>query len=361
MTPEAHRKAGLDAAYLAACAVDGKTPDAARTAAMDLSALYRFAEQHMLAGAVAMGLESAGVQNEAFTQAKGKIVRKAAILNTERAAVQEALEEAGVWYVPLKGCVLQALYPKLGMRQMADVDILIDDGRCDDVRRIMERLGFSTESFGRTHHDIYHKASLCSFEMHRMLFAPGSELYGYYCDLTARYRTDGRCRFSDEDLYVYMIAHERKHYQAGGTGLRSLLDTYLYCRRKGETLDRAYIGGELEKLGLADFERANRKLSLRLFGGGTLTDADEAMLDYVLSSGAYGSAEHLAENRIAKKGRAGYLFSRIFLPRRDMQKLYPVLERRPILLPLCWVRRLLSAWKTKRKKMIYQFKAAFRK
>ena len=69
-----------------------------------------------------------------------------------------------------------------------------------------------------------------------------------------------------------------------GTGLRSLLDTFVYISRKGEILDWAYITGEAEKLGIAEFEVKNRNLALHLFGGEELAEADREMLDYILNN-----------------------------------------------------------------------------
>ena len=55
-----------------------------------------------------------------------------------------------------------------------------------------------------------------------------------------------------------MIAHEWKHYVAGGIGIRSLLDIYVYDQKKGASLDRDYIRKELEVMGIAEFEEINR-------------------------------------------------------------------------------------------------------
>lgn len=60
---------------------------------MDFEDLYIAADRHLLTGITAMALESAGVKNEAFTQAKGKAIRKAAAFDVERSAVLRALEE----------------------------------------------------------------------------------------------------------------------------------------------------------------------------------------------------------------------------------------------------------------------------
>jgi len=366
MTREEYRAACMSVAYLAACAVNGETPDAQRVAEMDLETLYQAADRHLLTGITAMALERAGVKNEAFTQAKGKSIRKVAAFDVERAAVLEALEKAGIWYAPLKGCVLKELYPQIGMRQMADNDIFCDASRTPDIKSIMERLGFATDqTYGRSIHDHYFKPPICNFEMHRMLFGAGHDqrLIDYYHNVKSRLLPDeGRnygYHFSDEDFYVYMIAHEYKHYSGGGTGLRSLLDAYVYIRRKGESMDWPYVAGELEKLGISEFEAQNRSLAQHLFDREPLTEADEKMLDYILSSGTYGTWANRARNQIARKGRAGYLISRTFLPLKTMQTLYPILDTVPLLLPICWVLRLVTATITKPRKVWNQLKATF--
>ena len=56
---------------------------------------------------------------------------------------------------------------------------------------------------------------------------------------------------SQEDFYLYVTSHEYKHYSAGGTGLRSVLDTYVYLQKAAPDMD--YVTAEAEKLGMAEF------------------------------------------------------------------------------------------------------------
>ena len=56
------------------------------------------------------------------------------------------------------------------MREMSDHDILLDRTKAQNVKKIMESLGFSTKNFGRGTHDVYYRKPLCNFEMHRDLF-----------------------------------------------------------------------------------------------------------------------------------------------------------------------------------------------
>lgn len=55
---------------------------------------------------------------------------------------------------------------------MADQDILYDSSRQNDVMNIMLGLGYSAESIGKSHHDVYHKPPIFNFEMHTALFGP---------------------------------------------------------------------------------------------------------------------------------------------------------------------------------------------
>ncbi len=116
MTEEEYRNAMGNVIYLAGCAVKEITPDRRRFEAMELGHLYEAARRHMLAAAVGMALEQAGITDLRFVRAVAAAQRKNALMDADRAAVLAALEEAGVWYMPLKGSILKDMYPRFGMR-----------------------------------------------------------------------------------------------------------------------------------------------------------------------------------------------------------------------------------------------------
>ena len=358
---KAEKQVIYDLVYLCGCTVNGDMPDAERVAKMDLAALYQTAERHMLAAVAAHALESAGLHDPAFTQAKAMAIRKMVIVDNEMTKVLERLEAAGIWYMPLKGAVLKDMYPAYGIRQMSDRDILIDAERATDVKEIMEKLGFSTERFGEHFHDCYMKLPVSNFEMHRRLSdaKEGKRISGYYAEKKNHLLKDnenafGR-HFSSEDFYLYMVVHEYKHYTNDGTGLRSLLDTYIYL--KNVELDYEYVVTEAEKLGIAEFEKANRELAIHLFKGEQLTESERKMLERFAISGTYVKTELYAENLLALKGRRDYFLSRLTLPYPVMQGTYPVLKRFPVLYPLCWAHRLVHALIYKNDKVKQQLRA----
>lgn len=329
--------------YLVSCAVNGVTPDGSRVAGMDLDAIYNLASRHMLAATVAPALEAAGVRDERFVKAFKSSVLKNATMDAEMDALFAELDAAGIWHMPLKGTVLQHLYPIYGMRQMSDHDILFDAARAGDLKVIMEGLGFITEDFGISNHDVYHKDPVSNFEMHRELFSTSyaKTLHEYYGDVEKRLLGDGyEKHLSPEDFYLYVTGHEYKHYTFGGTGLRSLLDTFVIL--KSEKLDMGYVAAEADKMGMAGFEAANRSLAQHLFSGGELTEADREMLDYILSSGVYGTTDNRVKNEMSRigVGKIGYLLDNFLSPINKKHYRhaifvgeYPFFYRHKILLP----------------------------
>lgn len=352
MTEEQTRKAAQNVIYLAGCAAKGIVPEL--TGLEDTGAIFAYARKHRLTAAVAMALESAGRADRSTTFIIADALKRKFLFETAYAQVKAKLEEAGILYLPLKGMILKDYYPKPGMREMGDYDILFDANRAEDVKAIMEELGFETESFGKEHHDCYRKSPFLEFEMHRTLFGLNhDELYDYYLDVEKRLLGDKyEKHLSTEDFYLYVTAHEYKHYICKGTGLRSLLDTYVYLQK--EKLDMAYVTAEAEKLGMADFESANRALAQRLFSNEALTESDREMLDYILSSGVYGTADHRVKNKMSEQGwgKLRYALDRFLVPVSRKNKKYayfagrfPFFYQHKILLPFLPFYRTYCAMK----------------
>ncbi|MBQ6294595.1 MAG: nucleotidyltransferase family protein [Firmicutes bacterium] len=371
MTAEEYRNALKTVAYLAACAVNGTVPERERTAGTDPDVLIRAAERHKLAGITAQALESAGIRTEATVQAKGNAIRKVILLDAEKNAILERFEAAGIWYMPLKGAILKDLYPALGMREMSDIDILIDPERMEDADGIMREMGYEDEGDNGAHCG-YHKEPVYNIELHYLLFQPehvDAKVSDYYADVRDRLIPDEGSRFgfhfSDEDFYIYILAHEYKHYYLGGTGLRSLLDTYIYIKEKGGSLDWDYVAGELEKIGMSEFEEKNRSLALHLFNGENLSEEEQERLDYIVFSGTYGTMKNKVDNAVVRQGggflgKLRYFFRRLFLPMDKVRKYFPLFAKVPILLPFLPIYRLIRSMKENKGRTKTEIKALFR-
>ncbi len=367
-------KAIKDVIYLAYCGVTERRADEARVRNMDITAVYEAAKKHMLTAICAMALESAGVRDKRFTQEMGKAIRKNVQMDIDRAQIFERFEAEKIWYMPLKGSLIKDLYPKYGMRQMSDNDILFDSTRAEDVRVIMESLGFTAEHFGHGNHDVYFKRPVSNFELHTGLFGASHDpvIYGYYKNIrSVLIKDEGNAygyHFSHEDFYIYLTAHEYKHYSGGGTGLRSVLDTFVYLTKFGGSLDMEYIRGECEKLGIAGFEAESRSLAMNLFGAKKLTDENKKMLRYIVFSGTYGNIGNSVNNRVAKYGsgklaKMKYTLGRLTVPISEssprysaMQSFYPWFYEKKYRIPLLFFYRLMRGLTVTRKKAVSELK-----
>ncbi len=378
MEKDSYLKAIKDVIYLAYCGAAEHRPSKARVQSMDISAVYEAAQSHMLTAICAMSLETAGVKDERFTQAMAKAIRKNVQLDIDRAQILERFEEAGIWYMPLKGSIIQKYYPRYGMRQMSDNDILFDSSRAYEVKQIMESCGFTADHFGRGAHDVYFKEPVSNFEMHTSIISRYDErVYEYYQNVKDRLikDDDNACgyHFSDEDFYVFMLAHEHKHYSKGGTGLRSVLDVFVYLTKLGDKLDMSYIEEECEKLGIAGFERQSRSLAMDLFGGKKLTDENKKMLRYIIFSGTYGMIENKINNNMAKYGsgrlaKIKYMLGRLKFPVSEKDPMYeaystfyPWFYEKKYRLPLLTVHRLYRGLTVSRRKSAAEFKVLLKK
>ena len=334
---------------LLTCAVN-ETPCTLSPEEIDFDALYALAKSHVLCAAVGYALESAGIEERRFTQAKLKAKRKIGLFDIERARVFEKLDEAGIWHLPLKGAVLAACYPRYGMREMSDNDILCDSSKMEEVREIMKSLGYTCESFGEWHHDSYQKPPTLEFEMHRTLFETDDmpALDEYYASIFDRLipQHGYEYAFSHEDFYIYMLAHTYKHFSHNGTGLRPLLDIYVYLKARPD-LDLPYIEEELQKLWIAEFELRCRRLAKGLFGTEPLSEEDAELLPQFLYSPLYGTQEQGEYNYLtrsldgsdAKSAKARFFWEWFFLHGNDLRKKYPFFARHKWLLPVLYVYR----------------------
>ena len=376
--PTPARKADLQAAaddmlYLIRCALNMDKPDAERVAGMDLTAVYAAADRHMMTSMVATGLELAGVKNEPFIQAQAKAIRKNAALEADFAILSKKLQEAGIWHMPLKGALIKDLYPRFGMRQMSDYDVLFDPERREDVHKIMESMGYKdSEDRGEEHHFQLIKPPMYVFEMHWQLFdyKPNVPLLQYYRDffphLVPVAAAPYRYAFTPEDFYLFLLAHDFKHYEGAGSGLRIVADIWIYLRKVGYPKDHAYVEHELEELGMTEFERDVRELGEALFGSGEMTSGAEASLKARIAAGTYGSEANRVNRDVealggGSKGKLRYVLKRLFIPRRIIGERYPLFLNVPLLLPFLPLWRLIHGASLHWPRVRAELRAVFRR
>lgn len=356
--------------YLCSCTFNKIGIDKDRLANINLDHLYQSAGKHMLSSMTGQILRSAGITSSDFTKAIALSERKTIVLDDEYKKITSEFESSQIWYMPLKGHILKEYYPGFAMREMSDVDILYDSSHAEDSKKIMENLGYEVKSFGDKNDDDYIKKPVSNFELHRNLFKKVEQkrFYEYYKDAKDRLlvKDDDNLygyHFKPEDFYIYMIAHEHKHFNYSGTGLRSLLDTYLFL--KNNKMDMEYVSEETDKLGISDFEKKNRALATDLFNGAELSNEEQAMLEYIISSGTFGTFDNKVGNEVKKTGGKGkYILRRLFGPisKKDpynvyFRKRYSTFYKYPVLLPFLPIYRVFDSLKNRPENIKKEIKA----
>lgn len=354
--------------YLISCILNHKIPSQDKIT--NISNLYKISQYHSLTSMIAMALESSGIFStvdpsiaKQWKTAKEKTIRKNILLDTERTKILNEMEKDKIWYMPLKGTVLENLYPKYGMREMADNDILYDASRQNDVKKIFLNHHYHIESIGKGVHDVYMKEPIYNFEMHTALIADefNKDWAKYYRTIKEKLLitkgTQYGYHFSNEDFYIYMIVHAFKHYSNSGTGLRTLVDIYVFNQNKYDALNKDYLKQELNYLGIAGFEKETRQLSNKLFDFENafcfqiLNENEKQLFLYYCGSGTYGNTKNRVENNLKQFQREDepidfmtklkYCFSRLFPNREWCKNNAPFFYKYFYLLPFYWIYRII--------------------
>ena len=360
--------------YLMRCALQNEKPLAID--GLDYDALYKLSVSHSVAAMISMALESGGLLTEEYASAacvkkwqdvKVNAIRKIILLEAEREQILQHFEQEGIWYLPLKGSILNDMYPKMGMRQMADVDILFDPTYQHQVKAYMENRGYEATRFCKDNHDVYKKPPVYNFEFHTALFDDylHADSSVHYQNIKAkRIKDEGKgygYHFSDEDFYVYFLAHGYKHYSGGGTGIRFLSDIYVFLREKKTGLNWDYIASELRTLKIYEFEAATRELADKLFRTDRydLAETEGELLGYLMGSGTYGTMENRINRKLEKLQQKDgpltlwtkirYVWRRLFPDRASMERYSPFCQKHGWSIPFFWIYRIIKAAIFKRK------------
>ena len=330
--------------------------------------------------------------------------------------IKERFSKEGIKFLPLKGILLKSLYPEPAFRSMGDLDILYEEKDFEKIKALMRESGYEyrTESAG-SNHQIFFRPPVTTVELHRALLNDTSPFAEYYKDVWRRALPTAEpfvCRLSREDEYIFLLIHGHKHFSGAGSGVRTVLDFWLYLKRYGKELDREYIAAELSRAqeiarqsasphaqeiacqsaspSIQETSQTAKSENLRNTDPETAFNPfEEAASDMIvetaaeteapleefektlereislwfsaenptldetevalLSDGVYGRIEKLWERKLQEKGKFKYFAERLFPPYKVMKQRFTLLEKLPFLLPFFWIWRLIRGAFCRRK------------
>ena len=273
-----------------------------------------------------------------------------------------AFEEQKVEYLPMKGTILQDIYPKCEMRTMGDADILIRMEQNETISGIMAALGY--EFLYESDHELVWKKGKVVVELHKCVIPTyETDYYAYFGDGWKRAKRispeNGIHELTPEDFYIYLFVHFAKHYRMSGVGIKHVVDLQVYQQAHPE-LDGEYIRSQLEEMDLLRFYDYVTQMMGAWFEDKELTDRADYITQVIFESGEYGLSENYEATRILRaakesgsveKTRSRDQRSTLFLNLKTMQGKYPVLCKAPFLLPVFWVVRWVDILLFKRNKL----------
>ncbi len=326
-----------------------------------IPALKVMSQKHDVVHLVSLGLKKNGLLSTGGAVPKSilEAVFRYEQLNYEYKNTCNALEEAGIPFMPLKGAVLRKYYPEEWMRTSCDIDIFVHRNNLDKAMCVlMEKCGYTMGKKGS--HDVSLFApSKAHVELHYSLMEDGRvmnstevldsvwdssvvrEGYKYWYEMT------------DEMFYFYHIVHMAKHFEKGGCGIRTFIDLWFLDRI--ENADESARSELLKKGGLMKFAEACRKLSSMWFDGAEKDELFLQMEEYVLYGGVYGTVNNTAKIQAAKGvSKTDSFFKIMFLPKNKLEEIYPNLKKRPFLFPFYQVKRWFRVFNKKKREEVHK-------
>lgn len=290
--------------------------------------------------------------------------------------LMQALADAGIRPLVVKGIVCRDLYPKPDHRISADEDLLIEPAQAAACHNIFTQYGLSSDMDPGLRDSAYEipywkeKGSLY-IELHRHLFPPESAAYG---DLNRFFRgashravchtVNGIPVWSLEhtDHLFYLICHAFKHFLHSGFGIRQVCDIIQYATAYGSHIQWDQLARNCRRIRALYFAAAIFRIGQNHLDFDPLKagmppvwldiSVDEGpMLEDLLQSGIYGGSSdsrrqssNITLDAVAaqKQGRSshGSLTASLFPSAGSLKGRYPYLKDRPWLLPVAWASRM---------------------
>lgn len=271
------------------------------------------------------------------------------LLVMEQKRVEQCLRDHAIRFMPIKGAAIKALYPMPYQRIVADLDFYVHPWNFETLKAAMAEIGYSPilpdSSYG--YHIGFWNETGIEIELHKKFIQDGERLSAFANNLqVCAEQPSGILCWNNETEYLYLFLHFTKHFTCAGTGIRAILDLYLY--RNKHSIDLDFVNKVLNQYDLLKFHERVLALSRRWFEGETIEDETlDLMQEVLFSSGTYGCMERWYANLFWNfqengKSRSAYILRRLFPSREMMHMLYPNRKHIVAWYPILWITRFID-------------------
>lgn len=255
--------------------------------------------------------------------------------------ILNAFEENHIKTLIVKGAVIKDIYPQNYMRQMCDIDILVEPDNFKKATKIMKSMGYQ-KYYNYEKHLIFTKDPFIIVELHRKLILK-KEIIGfdYFKDvwpLSVKYKNyENIYQLDTNHAYVFCILHLLTHFKFTGIKAKDILDVYLYLETYKDTLNYDLLDKIFKDFGIQDFAENIKNIAYKWFGTNKIDDFDEIESFILKGSNLMNRVNYsIGEN----DGKFKFLLQLLFPKMEIMQEKFPVLKKFPLLLPAMWITRI---------------------
>lgn len=341
------------------------------TEAVDWPAMFTLANQQKLLPILFEAVRktpAAGENAPLFAAIKQQVIGQVlnqTVRSAEFADLYRSLRDAGLHPVVVKGQLCSRLYPLRDHRISADDDLFIPEGEFFACHQALLANGLTTDTPADelpTADEVSYtkKDSPLYIELHRHLFDSAQdahdELNHFFADI-APAEVDGFLTMPPHEHLLYLILHAYKHFVYSGIGLRQFCDIGLWARAYHDQIDWQRLHDQCAGVHAATFAAAAFRIARTYLGIDFdlpgLWDGDvdvEPLLHDTLCGGVYGSNSYtrlhsstvtLNAVKASRTGGKSSVLRTVFPKRAYLERRYPYLKKRPYLLPVAWVQRIV--------------------
>ncbi len=358
------------------------------------SSLFQLADKHhvfpMIYEAVGHCFTSQVTEQSLFIMAKKKTINQVTgqvFRTSEFLKLYRYLQSNGIEPLVVKGIVCRSIYPKPDHRISGDEDMQVSETDFTYCHKVMKNYGMECAEPNQdieTAHEVPYnkKGSPLYIELHKYLFPPKSEAYGdlnrFFTDVRKRaikVKIDGTeiLTMGYTDHLFYLICHAFKHFLHSGFGIRQVCDIVLFANTYGTEIDWELVLKQCREIRADLFTAALFRIGEKYLTFNPVKAAyptewssievDESlMLEELLDAGVFGSSsserqhsstitlEMFANEKQDKKSNDVLAIMKAVFPSAAyLEGRYPELKKRPYLLPVVWIKRIVKHLKETKK------------
>ena len=250
-----------------------------------------------------------------------------------RKKLGELLTNENIGYIFLKGSTLAKYYEEPYLRFSSDIDVIVEKNNYQTVKKLLLKREYKLYQEDTNEMCLIGKNGV-TIDVHCQFMNENDKIERIFNDVDF---SDANHEMDNNLKYLHIITHAYKHLTLTYINLQFLVDIY-YVRNLD--LDWDFINGKLNQIDLKRFNDEVLKVIDVLFNNKRSNALTNQFIDFLLNASNHMGIENQILSQRTKSDT--YIIDRAFPSYKEMCRMYPILENKKYLLPVCYIRRLVD-------------------